>query len=172
MKTSTLHDAVSVALFAVVAAGMAAPATAMERPPVAVPQTAAGKVAPQASFDFDIPAGDLGTALNDLSSQSGIEVLYPADAMAGKQAGALRGHMPWPEALATLLRGSGYGYRRAADGSVVIEGAAAPASPGATTLGTVVVTGTRIRGGTSASPVITIDSEDTSPSKASPISEK
>jgi outer membrane receptor protein involved in Fe transport len=159
MKTSTLHDAIAIAMLGV-AAGMAGSATAMERPPVAVPQAAAGKVASQASFDFDIPAGDLGAALNYLSSQSGLELLYPADALAGKQSPALRGRMAWEEALATLLRGSGFGYRRAADGSVVVEGAAAPASPGATTLGTVVVTGTRISGGTSASPVITVDSED------------
>lgn len=159
MKTSILHNAISTALLAVVA-GVAGSAVAGERRPAAVPQAAAGKDASQASFDFDIPAGDLGTALNFLSSQSGIELLYPADELAGKQGRALRGHMSWPEALATLLQGSGFEYRRVADGSVVIEGAAAPASPGATTLGAVVVTGTRIRGGTSASPVITIGSED------------
>lgn len=112
------------------------------------------------SFDFDIPAGDLGTALNFFSSQSGIEVLYPADELAGKQGRALRGRMPWPDALAKLLQGSGFGYRRAADGSVVIERTAVAPSPEATTLGAVEVTGTRIRGGTSASPVITIDSKN------------
>lgn len=160
MKTSNLHDAISIALLAVVS-GMAGSALAAEPPAGAVAQAAAGKNASQASFDFDIPAGDLGAALNYLSSQSGIELLYPADELAGKQGMALRGHMSWQEALATLLQGSGFGYRRATDGSVVIERtAAAPPSPRATTLGQVVVTGTRIRGGTSASPVITIGSED------------
>src|SRR5690606_40833053 len=63
-------------------------------------------------------------------------------------------------ALATLLQGSGFGYRRAADGSVVVARMAALPSQETTALGTVVVTGTRIRGGESASPVITIGSED------------
>src|SRR5690606_36483777 len=159
MKTNILHDAIVVAMLSA-GAGMTGAATAAEHPPEAVPQAAAEQDAAQASFDFDIPAGDLRTGLNFLSSQSGLELLYPADELAGKQGRALRGRMPWPDALATLLQGSGFGHRQAADGSVVIARMAALPSQETTALGTVVVTGTRIRGGESASPVITIGSED------------
>lgn len=171
MKTSTLHDAVSFALFAL-AAGIAAPAAATPasaKPvPAAVPaapaQTAAHAGArgnaPQSTSDFDVPAGDLRAALEAFSSQSGIALHYDAGALSGKQGRAVHGRMAWQDALAKMLQDSGVSYRQSTDASVLIEGAAAPASPGATTLGTVVVTGTRIRGGTSASPVITVDSED------------
>lgn len=153
MKTSLLHDAVSAALLALVA-GVATPVAS------AAPQAAARGAATQSVADFDLPAGDLGAMLRAFSSQSGIPLIYSADTLAGRQGRAVRGRMPWQDALAKVLQDSGVGYRQSADGSVLIEGAAAPASPGATTLGAVVVTGTRIRGGTSASPVITIDSED------------
>src|SRR5690606_38526336 len=104
MQTNILHDAIVVAMLSL-GTGMAGAATAAVRPPEAVPQAAAEQGAPQASFDFDIPAGDLRTGLNTFSSQSGLELQYPGNALTGKQGRALRGHMPWPDALATLLQG-------------------------------------------------------------------
>lgn len=162
MKTHMLHDAIVVALLSVVA-GTTAPARATEgttAAAAATPQAGTAASAPQAASDFDLPAGALSAALDRFVEQSGIELRYDAAAIAGRQAPAVRGRMAWQDALARLLQGSGLGYRPNADGSVLVQGAAAPASPGATTLGVVVVTGTRIRGGTSASPVITIGSED------------
>lgn len=69
------------------------------------------------------------------------------------------------EALAQLLQGTGLTFRRTADAFVVIGRDAGrdgdPTSPAAATtqLQTITVTGTRIRGGTTPSPVITIGSE-------------
>jgi len=162
MKTSILHDAVSFALLAI---GAAAPAmAAAAASPPTVPEAAAADAAnaaasPQAASGFDLPAGDLRRALVEFVRQSGIELQYDAAQLAGGQGRAVHGRMDWRAALAALLQGSGFQYRQAPDGAVLIERAAAPSSPGATTLGAVVVTGTRIRGGTSASPVITIGSE-------------
>lgn len=163
MKTHTLHDAVAFALFAAtVAAGAAAGPAMAAAPPRAdaSAQAADAAAAPQAATDFDLPAGDLRAALDRFAAQSGVELLYDASDLAGRRGRAVRGRMAWQDALAKLLQDSGLGYRVGADGRVLVQGAAAPASPGATTLGAVVVTGTRIRGGTSASPVITIGSED------------
>lgn len=126
---------------------------------------------------FEVPAGDLALALEAFGAQSGIHPEYPPGLVNGKRAQAVRGQMGWREALNRLLLGSGlaYGY---ADGRVVItartrettgpappsasadsERAAPQAQPEATDLASITVTGTRIRGGTAPSPVITIGAE-------------
>ncbi|WP_407353368.1 TonB-dependent receptor domain-containing protein [Luteimonas sp. R10] len=122
---------------------------------------------------FDLPAGDLALALEAFGAQSGIHPEYPPGLVDGKQAQAVRGQMGWREALDRLLLGSGLAYVDA-DGKVVITArtraaagpapagparAAAQAEPEATDLASVTVTGTRIRGGTTPSPVITIGAE-------------
>src|SRR5690606_16932537 len=170
MKTSILYDALSVALLAAVAgatgsalaAGHAAGASGPQHP------VEAGELA---GSDFDLPAGELGPSLDAFERQSGIEVRYQVADVAGRQARAVRGRMGWPDALSRLLQGSGLGYRRIDARTVVIgppptqetraaTGAATAATAPATDLATIVVTGTRIRGGTSPSPVILIGSED------------
>lgn len=166
MKTSILCDAMSVALLAV-AAGSAGSALAAE--------TAAGAAGPErpveagalAATDFDLPAGKLASSLDAFERQSAIEVRYQVAEVAGKRAGAVSGRMSWPDALSQLLRGTGLGYRRIGERVVVIQSpasedatAATESATAATDLATITVTGTRIRGGTSPSPVITIGSED------------
>ena len=161
MKTSNLHDAISIALLAVVA-GMAGSALAGEHPAGAIPQASPVEDGSRVASDFDLPAGQLDTALDLFVSQSGIELRYQAAQVAGRQARAVHGHMAWPDALAHLLQGSGLGFRQVDGGTVVIEPSSRQATPAATTLSAVTVTGTRIRGGASPSPVITIGSEDIS----------
>ncbi|WP_140909466.1 TonB-dependent receptor [Cognatiluteimonas lumbrici] len=159
MKTSILYDAMSVALLAAVA-GATGSALAAEH--------AAGASGPQrqveagelAGSEFDLPAGELASSLDAFERQSGMEVRYQVADVAGRQARAVRGRMGWPDALSRLLRGSGLGYRRIDARTVVIGSRAAQSEQAATTLGTITVTGTRIRGGTSPSPVIMIGSED------------
>ncbi len=126
--------------------------------------------------DFDLPAGELAGALGAFRAQSGIELVYAPGLVAGRQARAVSGRMGWRDALHRLLQGSGLGYRHV-DGRIVLaagaagspgapdgavsaqpEPAASPASA-ATEMATITVTGTRIRGGTTPSPVTTIDSE-------------
>ncbi|WP_255516421.1 TonB-dependent receptor [Luteimonas suaedae] len=139
--------------------------------------TAQEKVPIGAVHAFDLPAGDLGLALDAFGAQSGIRPEYPPGLVDGKRAQAVHGQMSWREALDRLLLGSGlaYGY---SDGKVVITGrtgktagpvspsvpadperAAPQAEPEATDLAAITVTGTRIRGGTTPSPVITIGAE-------------
>ena len=165
MKTSILCDAMSVALLAV-AAGSAGPALAAG-PAAAAATGEPGRPVEAGALvetDFELPAGELASSLDAFERQSAIEVRYQVADVAGKRAGAVSGRMSWADALSRLLQGSGLGYRRIGERVVVIgppasEDATA-ATGSATDLATITVTGTRIRGGTSPSPVITIGSED------------
>jgi outer membrane receptor protein involved in Fe transport len=130
-----------------------------------------------ASMDFHIPAGDLASALDQLSTQAGIQLMYQPELVAGKRSRALSGHLAWKEALNHLLQGSGLEYKQINATTVVIRGAtegvksgshsaSAPRTrsatgekPPVTDVQEVTVTGTRIRGGSTPSPVITIGSE-------------
>lgn len=127
--------------------------------------------------DFDLPAGELAAALDAFDQQSGIPLVYSLELLEGKQARAISGRMGWHEALDRLLQDSGLGYRQTGDTTVVVEEAGEGTAPGdrsarirpktstppatleATDLAQITVTGTRIRGGTLPSPVITIGSE-------------
>jgi iron complex outermembrane recepter protein len=126
--------------------------------------------------DFALPAGKLARALDALGTQSGLRLDYPPTLVAGKQASAVRGRMTWRAALDQLLQASGLAYWQASDTTIVItrsqgapedhsvpalpETAISPtASAAVSELSTITVTGTRIRGGTTPSPVITIGSE-------------
>lgn len=176
MKTSTLRSAISIALLAV-ATGTTVPALAQE---TTTDTTAPGRAAItglQGTTDFDLPAGNLAAALDALGAQSGLRLDYPPALVAGKQGRAVHGRMSWREALDRLLRGSGLTYREGSDNTIVISHSQesdkarnravsarpatspTPSLPPVSELATVTVTGTRIRGGTTPSPVITIGSE-------------
>ena len=130
--------------------------------------------AAEAARDFDLPATDLAASIDALGRQGGVRIDYPPGLVAGRQARAVTGHMGWHAALDRLLQGSGLTYRQTGDRAVVIEaagegptpadpavrnGQAARAPQAATDLAQVTVTGTRIRGGATPSPVIAIGSE-------------
>lgn len=130
-----------------------------------------------ARVEFDIPAGDLAVALDRLSTQADIQFMYQPELVAGKQVKALSGQLAWQEALGHLLQGSGLEYQQINPTTIVIRKAvegvkpsssAVPASRSKpvteeaappTTLEAVTVTGTRIRGGVTASPTITIGAQ-------------
>jgi len=175
MRTNTLRNAISIALL-IAAAGASGLALAQEH---ATDKTASGRIptaGPQVKTDFDLPAGKLAAALDVFGAQSGLRVDYPTALVAGRQVKAVRGRMGWREALAGLLDGTGLEYEVIDSKTVVIRRtagpvgamdsmAASPASgtthptPPVTNMAGVQVTGTRIRGGSSPSPVITIGSE-------------
>ena len=133
-------------------------------------------LAPQ---NYSISAGSLGDALNQLATQSKLQIVYPPELVGGKTAPAVSGQQTWREALQRLLAGSGLEWGFVNDTTVVIRrsgNAAKPAQakpaasvhkqtekseqkPEPTTLQSVTVTGTRIRGGSTPSPVITIGRE-------------
>ncbi|MCD9026728.1 TonB-dependent receptor [Luteimonas sp. BDR2-5] len=134
---------------------------------------------PQVAADYNIPARDLAGALDRFSTQSGIQIIYQPELVAGKQTQALIGRLGWRDALDALLRGSGLEYQQANAATVVIRraeqaperptaepapsrqpaGAARQEAPAPDIQG-MTVTGTRIRGGETPSPVVTIGIEN------------
>lgn len=173
MKTNTLRNTISIILFAV-----ATSTTGLAQAQKTAKDTIMSNRAPMADSsvkaDFNLPAGKLATALVAFGKQSDLRLKYPPALVAGKQVRTVHGHMNWRDALAQLLKGSGLEYRVIDSRTVAIQrvagqgGATGPSTsvadaPGTTStitnLDIVQVTGTRIRGGTTASPVITIGSE-------------
>ena len=61
----------------------------------------------QATARYDLPVADLDSTLQRFAEQSGLQVLYRRELVAGKQSNALTGQLPWRQALDTLLRDSG-----------------------------------------------------------------
>jgi outer membrane receptor protein involved in Fe transport len=121
---------------------------------------------------YDIPAGDLAAALNKFSNQSGLQVLFDTALVQGRTAPAVRGTMDAHQALQHLLEGSSLRPvwlnartvilkqnqpRKKSQASPVASAEGTAAKP--TTLEAVAVTGTRIRGGVTASPTITIGAQ-------------
>ena len=129
-----------------------------------------------ATQSFHIASGPLGSALNQFTGQSGLQVLYDPSLVQGRTASGFDGAASPRAVLNVLLKGTGLVYQFTDAGTVVIKQgppnpprrSAKPVSgtsqkadqkPEPTTLQTVTVTGTRIRGGTTPSPVVTIGSE-------------
>jgi len=123
----------------------------------ALTSATAANAQPQGHFAFDLPAQTLSQALRDVAVRTGRNVIAPADLLGGQQAAPLSGTFTVEEAISRLLAGSGLRYRLV-EGTLVVERspfveeAVAPenAEPAASTI---TVTGTRIRGAGSASPV-------------------
>lgn len=69
---------------------------------------------------IDIRAGGLQDALTELARENGVDILYSADLVQGRQSPALRGRLTTERALAQLLDGSGVGYRVTSDGVFVL----------------------------------------------------
>lgn len=126
--------------------------------------------------DYAISSQPLSTALNQLALAADRQIMVPPELVRGRTAPALTGRYSVDAALQQLLAGSGLGYEVTSNGTLVIKqvppdlpdrsARPAPATsqkaerePEPTTLQSVTVTGTRIRGGSTPSPVITIGSE-------------
>jgi len=107
---------------------------------------------------FEIPAGPLEHALPAFAEQSGQQILYPSDLVAGRSALALSGDYTIETALGLLLRGTGLTYRRSRPNVFVLLDAGARADLNdATVVDEVVVTGTLLRGVTDGpSPVVVV----------------
>lgn len=59
------------------------------------------------SVRFSIPQQPLGGALNSFSRQAGLQIIFPAEAVAGRASPAISGAMSQGEALHRLIAGSG-----------------------------------------------------------------
>ena len=123
---------------------------------------------------FSIPAQPLSTALSDYARQAGVNALYFSEGLQGLHAPALDGEFTRQEALARLLRGSGYSGRIDGGNLVLVQDASRPQRESAAASGAepaeandsdqdeeeIIVTGTRIRGAVPAgSNLFTLDRE-------------
>lgn len=124
---------------------------------LAVASATAANAQAQARFIFDLPAETLSRALRDVATRTGRNVIAPADLIGTQQAAPLSGTFTAEEAVARLLAGSGLRYRLV-DGTLVVERSPLSGNAVATQnvgpeSSAITVTGTRIRGAGSASPV-------------------
>ena len=80
--------------------------------------------------EFDIPAGELKTAIDTYATQSGVQLIYKVAEVKGLAGKAVKGKMAPEEALSQLLEGTSLHVVRDASNAVVIFRAptAAPAS--------------------------------------------
>lgn len=111
--------------------------------------------------EYNIEVQSLGDALRTVSRQSGREIIFSAEAVVGKQAPPLRGNYSADEAVRTLLAGSDLSAEFRKD-VIIIRGRSEPSRRNAsesTVASDIVVTGSRIRGATTASPVIALTRE-------------
>jgi outer membrane receptor protein involved in Fe transport len=137
---------------------------------VAAPPSSGADVSTHA---FHISAGPLTEALHQFIAQSGLQVLYDPTLVEGQTAPRIDSVSTSRAVLDTLLRSAGLTYEFTDSGTVVIKRASSVTRPQrtqaqkqpvderapSTVLQTVSVTGTRIRGGVTASPTITIDAQ-------------
>lgn len=98
--------------------------------PIHAQQVPAVSVAPQ---QYNIAAGQLGDALNQLAIQSHLHIVYAPELVQGKTTLAVNGRLTWHQALEKLLAGSGLEWRLVDHNLVAIRKAAPPTgtSPGA-----------------------------------------
>jgi outer membrane receptor protein involved in Fe transport len=127
---------------------------------------------------YDIPAGSLSSALSVWGAQSDRQVVFAPDLVAGKHTNGASGQYTAEQALAQLLAETGLTWKRINGQTYALGKAPSPPPPRAdrkaaskpktssstaaqnvTQLDTVSVTGTRIRGGITASPTITIGAQ-------------
>lgn len=70
---------------------------------------------------FDIPSGSLQSALTHFASQSGLQLIYSPETVAGKRIGGFKAKLSARSALRRLLASSGLGVREINAKVVIIE---------------------------------------------------
>ncbi len=70
--------------------------------------------------DFDVPKGDLKTALDSYRSQSGVALIVMSDALRGVSTAGAKGNLSPDTALAKILRGTGFVARRDPSGMIAV----------------------------------------------------
>ena len=71
--------------------------------------------------EFNIPAGDLKTALDNYSRQSGVELIYLDDEVNRVTSKGVTGDLPPTDALSRLLSGTGFVVHRNSTGALGIS---------------------------------------------------
>ena len=126
----------------------------------------AGIASAAQAADFDVPAGDLKSALDAYSDQSGVSVIVPSDQVRGARTHGVKGDLAADVALSRILVGTGFGVFKYSSGAVglVREGAHAAAPQrteiadvlpqhAAASVETVVVTSSKIKGDIQTVPI-------------------
>jgi outer membrane receptor protein involved in Fe transport len=118
---------------------------------------------------FNVPAQPAASALNTFAAQADITLVFSQDLVQGITTHPLQGNYTTADGLQAMLEGTGLSIQRIngstisiGDGSRTSEAGYADTTlqqESAKTLASITVTGTRIRGGTTPSPVITIGSD-------------
>jgi iron complex outermembrane receptor protein len=109
--------------------------------------------------NFNIPAGDLKSALDAYTNKTGIELIYPEDQMADSRTGGVTGSLSADDALIHLLKGTGFSMRHQSGAIAIVRNSShadnlplpkIAAAPAPTALGaaleTVTVTSSKIGG--------------------------
>lgn len=96
------------------------------------------------TLTLDIPAGALQPALDQYARQTGVQLLYRAEDVQGRQSDGVRGQLDPGRALDALLAGTGLAVRRDGGAVMIFREAAGPSTAGSrdqgTELNTVTVT--------------------------------
>lgn len=117
----------------------------------------------QEAREFNIPSGALGEALNAFATQSGQQIFFAGDLVAGRRTEGLQGWYAPREALAKLLAGSGLGWTEARPGVLYLRRVETTgiSADEAARVEDVIVTGSLLKSsGPAASPVVTLGRED------------
>ena len=117
--------------------------------------------ADERKVDFNIPGENTAKALNDFSSQSGIQILFPYETAAETTATPVKGNYSTHDALMQLLANSNLEIE-SQTGNVVILRAAKSDAPAAVAEQPteVIVIGSHIRGGNPTSPIHALSRTD------------
>jgi len=116
---------------------------------------------------FNIPGGDLKTALDAYTAQTSVQLLYPANAVRGASTHGAKGEFTAIAALSRILDGTGFAMQRDQSGAVAIvraparqaepaqETQIADATPlhAASAVETIVVTSSKIKGDIQTVPI-------------------
>jgi len=85
--------------------------------------------APEASVQYAVPAGDLIEVVNEISRNSGVQIVYDIELLRGKRAAAVSGAMTVAQALDRALVGSDLHWTRVSPATISIGPKASRATP-------------------------------------------
>ena len=71
--------------------------------------------------NFNIPAGDLKSALNAYMAETGVELIYPEDQMNGSQTRGVAGALAPEDALSRILKGTGFSIRHQSGAIAIVR---------------------------------------------------
>jgi iron complex outermembrane recepter protein len=120
--------------------------------PIFVPNSPAEAQA-QPAIDFDLPAQDLAETLRAIARSSGQEIIFSAETVQGRKAPQIRGRLTFDDAVRAAIAGTDL-FAEHRSGALLIRNRSEEAQPVSAESGTITVTGSRIRGAGSTSPVI------------------